>query len=618
MPKLITLKNLARFKTKLDEIYDELKIPTKTSELENDSGFITVDDIPPASNIPTKTSELENDSGFITIEDVPDIPDIPDAPSKTSELENDSGFITIEDIPDIPSKTSELENDSGFITVNDMPEGSTVDSDLSATSTNAVQNKVITNRINNINSALENVTNKASNNEQTLNAGMDWLNSLETNKADKSNTTQNIVANSIDLQNGFTAFRSKGAAFSVEDATNIGIEIGRRDGTPGTPYFDFHTDGSSSTDYNSRLIATGNQLNVNAEDGLYVNGKKVSTSGLPLGMLIPSSIVQNDAGLHLADGSILWKGGAYDEFCTWALENIDNIPTTDTDSYFDEIALYGQCGKYVVTEDGVRLPTIVKHIEGLTNISEIGTALAAGLPNITGSYSRGTASENTVNKSYMATGAFAETDTQSTQSAKMMANSSSNYTGYTALKFSAQRSNSIYGNSDTVQTQSVKYPYYIVVATTTKTDIEVNIDNIATDLNNKADRTGGNINKDNFRLNLGIGDWVNLGDNAITITPSSTSWVTADLSSLLPSVSNGEEYEILAWIVLGYGSSDKVLRFYTDIFGNSSSNTNLFVTGSSRCARQMARIPLKRYLYYQLSATGGDNFFKILAYRRIK
>ena len=35
-------------------------IPTKTSQLENDSGFVT------SSAIPTKTSQLTNDSGFVT------------------------------------------------------------------------------------------------------------------------------------------------------------------------------------------------------------------------------------------------------------------------------------------------------------------------------------------------------------------------------------------------------------------------------------------------------------------------------------------------------------------------------------------------------------------------
>ena len=55
-------------------------IPTKTSELENDSGFIT------SSDLPTKTSQIENDSGFITVKDLPD----PELPSVT---EADNGKV---------------------------------------------------------------------------------------------------------------------------------------------------------------------------------------------------------------------------------------------------------------------------------------------------------------------------------------------------------------------------------------------------------------------------------------------------------------------------------------------------------------------------------------------
>lgn len=44
-----------------DEVARKDDIPTKTSELTNDSGFITSSDIP---TIPTKTSQLENDSNF--------------------------------------------------------------------------------------------------------------------------------------------------------------------------------------------------------------------------------------------------------------------------------------------------------------------------------------------------------------------------------------------------------------------------------------------------------------------------------------------------------------------------------------------------------------------------
>lgn len=50
---------------------DALGVPDSTSDLINDSGFITSADIPA---IPTKTSDLQNDSGFITSADVPAAP----------------------------------------------------------------------------------------------------------------------------------------------------------------------------------------------------------------------------------------------------------------------------------------------------------------------------------------------------------------------------------------------------------------------------------------------------------------------------------------------------------------------------------------------------------------
>lgn len=42
-------------------------------------------------------------------------------PTNTSELNNDSEFITSADIPAVPTNTSELNNDSGFITAGDIP-----------------------------------------------------------------------------------------------------------------------------------------------------------------------------------------------------------------------------------------------------------------------------------------------------------------------------------------------------------------------------------------------------------------------------------------------------------------------------------------------------------------
>lgn len=95
-----------------------IDIPTKTSDLTNDSGFITDSDLSPVAisgdyddltnkpTIPTLTSELTNDSGYITSADIP---------TKTSDLTNDSGFITASDIP---TDISAFANDVGYLTEN--------------------------------------------------------------------------------------------------------------------------------------------------------------------------------------------------------------------------------------------------------------------------------------------------------------------------------------------------------------------------------------------------------------------------------------------------------------------------------------------------------------------
>lgn len=64
----------------------QVTVPTKTSDLTNDSNFATT------SQIPTKTSDLTNDSNFATTSQIPD---------STSDLTNDSGFITDDDLPSL-------------------------------------------------------------------------------------------------------------------------------------------------------------------------------------------------------------------------------------------------------------------------------------------------------------------------------------------------------------------------------------------------------------------------------------------------------------------------------------------------------------------------------------
>ena len=140
----------------------DIAVPTKTSDLTNDSGFIdknvsdltnyydetTVNSMFNALTIPTKTSDLTNDSGFITNTDYAsastggvvkvgsglsidangvlssngltsvDWSDVTNKPTNVSYWTNDAGYITS---AAVPTKTSDLTNDSGFITSASVP-----------------------------------------------------------------------------------------------------------------------------------------------------------------------------------------------------------------------------------------------------------------------------------------------------------------------------------------------------------------------------------------------------------------------------------------------------------------------------------------------------------------
>lgn len=69
--------------------WDSITVPTKTSELTNDSGFIT--------SVPV--TSVNGQTGVVSLDasDVGALPDSTAIPMKTSDLTNDSGFITLLD-----------------------------------------------------------------------------------------------------------------------------------------------------------------------------------------------------------------------------------------------------------------------------------------------------------------------------------------------------------------------------------------------------------------------------------------------------------------------------------------------------------------------------------------
>lgn len=211
-----------------------------------------------------------------------------------------------------------------------------------------------------------------------------------------------------------------------------------------------------------------------------------------LGQIIESLVPLTDAGLHLLDGALINGSGIYSAFATYIAGLVSSYPDLfDTEANWQQsVTDYGVCGKFVydATANTVRLPKVTGIIEGTTDVTALGDLIEAGLPNITGTvdWSNGGQGHTELGT---ANGAFARV-ANTNVTYPSAGGTTSNARGFT---IDASRSNHIYGNSTTVQPQTIKAFYYIVIATSTKTDIQVDIDEIATDLNGKADTDLSNV-----------------------------------------------------------------------------------------------------------------------------
>ena len=204
-----------------------------------------------------------------------------------------------------------------------------------------------------------------------------------------------------------------------------------------------------------------------------VNGVNADENGnVKISSLIPNQIIQSpvpltDANLHLLDGALLSGSGAYSAYVAMMGSLHDADPTatcwTTESDWQTSVTTYGECGKFVFdsVNNTLRLPKLKSFIQATTTANELGSLVEAGAPNITGNASP------------------------------------------------------IDGNSNTVQPQAIKYYFYIVIGTVvSKTDIQINIDNVMTDLDGKADKDLSNVTAPTQAFK----DMV-------------TSWITPDYSS---------------------------------------------------------------------------------------
>ena len=141
------------------------------------------------------------------------------------------------------------------------------------------------------------------------------------------------------------------------------------------------------------------------------------------------------------------------------------------------MSAFGQVGKFVFNYSGenivsVRLPRIV-NVQGLFDLQNLGMTVSAGLPNIT--------SDSPNSGWFLASDGVQQTGAiKLTRVGDWTTSGGPGTLDTYIIRFDASLSNTIYGNSDTVQQEAIQYPYFIQIATGSETenniinDIELN------------------------------------------------------------------------------------------------------------------------------------------------
>lgn len=198
-----------------------------------------------------------------------------------------------------------------------------------------------------------------------------------------------------------------------------------------------------------------------------------------IGQIVQSTIPLTDAGLHLLDGGIIQRG-SYADFVDYMAGLVSTYPDlfTTESAWQTAVTTYGVCGKFVYdsVNNTVRLPKYSDKIwsgGGIANSK--GNGIALGL------------TDGTNNG-----GAFLATS----QSIVLTNNYGDDVgTAYGGTTYNTNKTigvttdatkSGIITDLSTITTALDGY-WYIVLATSTKTDIEVDIDEVMTDLNSKAD-----------------------------------------------------------------------------------------------------------------------------------
>lgn len=324
----------------VSDITDFPTIPTKVSDLTNDSGYITgvawgditskpsfsdiaisgsYNDLVDTPTIPSKTSELTNDSGYITSVSWDDVTSKPEL----SQVAISGSYSDLSGTPTIPTKTSELINDSGFLTsssglitsvswsdITNKPNFSTVATsgsytDLSNTPTIPTKVSQLENDTGFINALTDVVDTK---NNQTIN-GVKTFNDIIVQKKDGYISNDNIDITTTPSSNLFTHF-----FFSEKNnVANAFIRYGQRtNGFNEINLFvrdkDLNNYGVSLTTNNEFIPVLNNTYSLGISDLKWAN--VYSTNDITNKVITYSVTNHNDTSPMTVSGGSFWNKGS--------------------------------------------------------------------------------------------------------------------------------------------------------------------------------------------------------------------------------------------------------------------------------------------------------------------
>lgn len=315
---------------------------------------------------------------------------------------------------------------------------------------------------------------------------------------------------------------------------------------------------------------TGNSGKILTTDGTDASWTEQYSRNI--GEVVVSSIPLTDAGLHLLDGTQLSGSGSYSAFVDYIADLYDSGDYTaifDTEANWQSaVTTYGVCSKFVYdsVNNTVRLPKwggqafTTSNISTATTLPVKGTGMTLGLTNGT----------NDAGLSQNGSHLF---NSQSAQYGKAVSTTTYGWNspvdGALGVTTDSSKSGIVADISELTNQYGINCYYYIVVATTTKTNIQVDIDEIATDLNGKADVDLSNINASCKAID---GQWVAspLALAEGTSNPTSTA-ISYDLSSYLPNDNYNYEVIVAGLVYTGTTSGNAArLTLYTDIITTST------------------------------------------------